>query len=59
LADFLSKTGGDVNVLNMEPMFEDIRDNYPAGIYRLVQVVTDPDSKKYAYIVYTINAERY
>jgi len=57
---FLTKTGVGVNVLNMEAMFEDIRDNAVAGVpLRLVQVVTDDDGKKYAYVIYTINANNY
>jgi len=55
----LSKTGVDINVLNMKAMFEDIRDKTQHLIYRLVQVVTDPDGKTYAYVVYNIDAKRY
>lgn len=59
--DFLSKTGASVNVLNMEAMFEDIRDNKVSvgGKYTLIQVVTDTDSNPYAHIIYTIDAREY
>jgi len=59
-ATYLSKTGAGVNVLNMELMFEDIRDNAVEGVpLRLVQVVTDDDGKTYAYVIYNINAKHY
>jgi len=59
-SEYLSKTGDDDNVLNMELMFENIRDNAIVGVAsRLVQVVTDPDGKTYVYITYNINAKQY
>lgn len=59
LSEFLEKTGDDLNVLNMQAMWQDIRDNTSAKKYRLVQVVTDPNDKKYVHVIYLINAERY
>lgn len=58
---YLSKTGVDVNVLNMQPMWEDIRDNKITmqADYNLVQVVTDADDYKYVQVVYEINARNY
>jgi hypothetical protein len=56
---YLSKTGVGVNVLDMEKMFEHIRDNATHSRYKLLQVVTDPAQSQYVYIIYTINAKRY
>jgi hypothetical protein len=58
---FLSKTGADVNVLNMEAMFQDIQGLVipSMDLYRLLMVVTDPDNKTYVHIIYKINARRY
>jgi hypothetical protein len=57
----LSKTGTGLNVLNMEGMFEDIRDNQvvAGGKYELVQVVTDDNGIPYAHIIYSVNAKQY
>jgi len=57
----LAKTGADLNVLTMEPMWEDIRDNQvtQGGRYTLIQIVTDPDDNPYAHIIWTINAKQY
>lgn len=59
--DYLSKTGDDVNVLNMEAMFEHIRDNYitEGERYTLIQVVTDDDGNPYVHVIWTINAKQY
>lgn len=59
---FLTKTGDNINILNMRAMFEDIRDNNlePGVIkYKLIQVVTDGDGNKYVHVVYIIDARRY
>lgn len=58
---FLSKTGVDKNILNMQLMFEDIRDNKISiqSVYNLVQVVTDADNYRYAQVIYQINVRNY
>lgn len=57
----LAKTGADDNVLNMQAMWEDIRDNKITvnGEYKLVQLATDADANKYVQVVYLINAGHY
>lgn len=58
----LAKTGDDNNVLNMEAMFEDVR-NKCVGVtgtkYRLVQKVTHPDASVFVHIRFEINAGKY
>lgn len=58
---FLSKVGADVNTLDMQLMFQDIRDNHlsQGSEYRLIQVVTDPSNNIYVHIVYVIDVRRY
>jgi len=58
---FIQKTGDDINILNMQSMFEDIRDNKITlqAEYQLIQVVTDADNYKYVQVVYLINARNY
>lgn len=60
---YLNKTGGSVNILEMEAMWEDIRDNHidveRSKAYRLIQVVTDGSLIPYTYIVYNIHADEY
>lgn len=56
--EFLEKNGADNNILNMEKMFEDIRDKATHPSYKLLQKVT-ANGKTFVYITYTINAKRY
>mgnify|MGYP000896496190 FL=1 len=58
---YLAKTGADDNVLNMQAMWEDIRDNKITvkGEYKLIQLATDADGNKYVQVVYLINAGNY
>jgi hypothetical protein len=57
---FLKKTGAGLNILDMQKMWEDIRDHsIQDAAYKLVQVVTDPAGKTYVYAVYNINAKHY
>lgn len=60
---YLNKTGDDINVLEMEAMWEDIRnsqvDTIKSKVYRLIQVVTDSSNIHYVYIVYNIHADKY
>lgn len=60
---YLNKTGGSVNVLEMEAMWEDIQTNEidveRSKAYRLIQVVTDNSNIPYVYIVYNIHADKY
>ena len=60
-ATHLAKTGVSHNVLNMQAMWEDIRDNKIKvnGEHKLIQLVTDADSIKYVQVVYLINAGHY
>lgn len=57
----LVKSGDDNNVLNMQAMWEDIRNNKTAvqGEYKLIQFVTDASSFQYVQVVYLINAGKY
>ena len=58
---FLNKTGGSVNVLEMEAMWENIQtlvEPERSKLYRLIQVVTE-SSTPYVYIVYNIHAAKY
>lgn len=57
---YLSKTGSDHNILNMQFMWEAIRDAVTLlKQYTLVQTVTDSDGKTYVHIVYKIDARTY
>ena len=56
---YLSKTGASHNVLNMQLMFEDLRDRVNVSQAKLIQVVTDTQNLTFVHIVYTINASRY
>lgn len=60
-ATYLAKTGADKNELNMQAMFEDIRDTIVPKLepHELVQVVTDADDYTYVQVVYQINAGKY
>lgn len=57
----LAKTGDDKNVLNMQAMWEDIRNNKitAGGEYKLIQFVTDASDFQYVQVVYLINAGKY
>lgn len=57
----LVKTGDDKNILNMQAMWEDIRNNKTAvqGEYKLIQFVTDASARQYVQVVYLINAGKY
>lgn len=60
VSDFLTKTGADLNVLNMQLMFQDIRDNIIYGTpVKLVQVVVDNNGNQYVHLVYNINGIKY
>lgn len=56
---YLTVTGTDNNVLNMEGMWQDIKDNQVAfnGTYRLIQQVTDNNGNIFVHIIYQISAQ--
>jgi len=59
---YLNKTGGSVNVLEMEAMWENIQSIVNverSKAYRLIQVVTDSSNVPYVHIVYNIHADKY
>ncbi|MEO0312287.1 MAG: hypothetical protein RIQ89_1944 [Bacteroidota bacterium] len=55
--DFLSRVGTEI--LNMQLMWQDIRDILKTGTGRLIMVVTRPDTTVYTYIVFNINGKQY
>lgn len=57
---YLQKTGGSVNVLNIQGMLEDLRaKSSPSTAYRLIQVVTNPSNQVYTQVIYQINVGQY
>lgn len=57
---FLSIAGADNNILNMQKMFEDIRDLITFNVqYRLIQCVTDAGGNKLVHVIYSIDDKRY
>ena len=57
---YLSKGGTSNSVLDMENMFEDIRDNkVSTGQVKLIQIVTNDAGLTFVHIVYRINANKY
>lgn len=59
ITTYLEKKGTDNNILDMEKLFEHLQGTITYKEAKLIQVVTDPDDKTYAYIIFRINAKRY
>lgn len=57
---YLAKTGAGTTVLNMQAMWEDIQSIAAANdTYRLICQVTRPDTTRFVYLIFTINASKY